>query len=101
MNGDNEKLWIEINAIKLDIAEIKVILKGIPDKINLALGIHQDDCKACSMVIEHDKRLDKLETKQAEGEKKSTFWRDKGVGVILAIMQAITVAFLVVKLGLK
>lgn len=105
MNGDNKDLWNEINTLKVQVAEgfaeLKTILASIPDRITLAVNKHEDNCNACKLVIEHDKRLDRLEAKHAEGEKKSTFWKDKGVSVILAVLQAITVAFLVVKLGLK
>jgi len=61
--------------------------------------------KHSEINIRIENRLENIEKtlKEIQDERKSnkSFWRDKGVGLISAIITGITLTFLLIRLGLK
>jgi len=52
-------------------------------------------------IVKVENKLDTIFEKLNILEGKSTFWKEKGVSLILGIIQAILIAFLVWRFGLK
>ena len=96
-NGDNKDLWIEFNNLREAVSEIRAIVKTLPDKINYynmnAIKQHEENCKADGFITDFKieiaqikKDVIELQSAASEAKKDKSFWKDKGIVILLAIL---------------